>query len=313
MINVYLLGHGYLWERKGGVQDIRPIYPIRTYVEDDTLLDSDAIVSLIDHNQFPKSSRTTHPRECTTYPSASIKEHLLCSVRATHLDYEPAEKFSDLDPEFLKDVWFTFNDSMGSLIKLDDKTYLYQTEPGQLTRLSDIQKQIQLHFQTHGPAHIDPLDVTVHWAACRSRVTAATYDELMKQTTSVLAQPEGLVGEPLPAGGTMLDVGGKSVPEVGIVDAIKDALSGRVVDCSVSDAKKPYLVTVVALSAAGKASITNQATFFVALRANWGDVPIEYRWYAKQKVVFAADADVGAEGRLKPEAVKRIVDATRVP
>lgn len=176
MINAYLLGHGFILQGSGNKFILSS--KLRTYVHENTMLDGRGLANLIQNGQYAVVDKVTQIIDHEK--GQQLQEHLLCSDMTTIKDINEVDKWKGRNPNSV----MNFRNGWGKLIKLTDDTYIYVTEYGQLTRLSDIQSYIHDALQ--------PEPYTLHWAACRTFVEGNTDQDIIDDCTSSLCEPKGL-------------------------------------------------------------------------------------------------------------------------
>jgi AMP-binding enzyme C-terminal domain len=192
MIDIFLLGHGFWWVTP---KKFRVEMPLKTYVADNGLLDGSDIGPLFQDGAYG------HPAHMTTYfPGVRMDEHLLCSDSSTLNDVADCAKWTTYvkKQEAHAPGLFTFRGGFGRLEHVAEGSYIYRTDDGYLTRLSDIQHNVKLFAERMLGSEVvserDPR-VTLHWAACRSKVAGTSKKQVIGACTSGLAAPKGIRGE----------------------------------------------------------------------------------------------------------------------
>jgi hypothetical protein len=176
MLNIYLLGHGFILQ--GEANKFCLSTELYTYVRDNTMLDGRGLENLIQNGQYIVADDATQIVHHKV--GELLQEHLLCSDMSTMNDINKTQKWKDRDSH----AFMEFKNGWGKLTKLTSDTYIYVTTYGTLTRLSDIQVQIDSAF--------NPESHSLHWAACRTFVDGETDEEIIEACTSSLSEPTSL-------------------------------------------------------------------------------------------------------------------------
>jgi hypothetical protein len=159
MINVYLLGHGFMDKTR----TITLIHPLITYVKDGHLYDGRKTRILIDNGTYDASDTDS---EVTTHAiDATIPQHYFSSDMGSFNDINTSKYWATSTRVSL---------GTGTLIKFSDTLHVYasQYSPAHgAIRLSDLLVQLQGKFGN---------DFQLHWTACRSIIEGSTETELLQ-------------------------------------------------------------------------------------------------------------------------------------
>jgi len=160
MINVYLIGHGFMDKTR----TITLTHPLITYVKDGHLYDGRKTKTLIDNGTYDASD-----------PDSEVKAHTISDTIPQHYFASDMGSFNDINTSKYWAGKTRVSAGSGSLIKFSDILYVYASQYSPLhnaIRLSDLLAQLQTYFGTTG--------FQLHWTACRSVIEGGTDTELLQ-------------------------------------------------------------------------------------------------------------------------------------